>query len=141
MPSGGSPSEPAGTLVTDREGVIVRWEDDCATVFGHSPQDALGRTLDLVVPPALQARHWRGFGRAVASGELKRPGKTLRLPAIHKDGRVISLQIDDAKLVKDRDGTVVEVSVRPSRGPGWIAAASRPVLAILNLGRRFSRLR
>src|SRR5919201_2495466 len=88
-------------LVADKDGVIRRWDDECIDVFGYAPEEALGQTLDLVVPPALQARHWRGFNKAVASGKLKRPGKTLRVPAIHSSGKVISLQIDDATLVRD----------------------------------------
>src|SRR4051795_5342359 len=42
-------------LVVDREGVIRRWESECAGVFGYSSEEALGETLDLVVPRALQA--------------------------------------------------------------------------------------
>jgi PAS domain S-box-containing protein len=116
--------------------VIRRWEDECVGVFGYSAEEAIGQTLDLVVPAPLQARHWRGFGRAVESGQLKRPGKTLRVPAVHKSGKVISLQIDHATLVCDADGTVREVTVTPSVGPAWVAAVSRPALAALGL---FSR--
>jgi PAS domain S-box-containing protein len=122
-------------LVTDRDGVIRRWETECVDVFGYSSDEAVGQTLDLVVPPVLQARHWRGFGRAVASGQLKRPGKSLKVPAVHKTGKIISLQIDDAALIRGADGTVGEVTATPSTGPAWVAAVSRPVLAVLGLVR------
>jgi hypothetical protein len=89
----------------------------------------------LVVPPALQARHWRGFSRAVESGQLKRPGKTLRVPAIHKSGKVVSLQLDGATLVANAEGAVDQVTLTPSIGPAWVAAVSRPALAVLGLGR------
>jgi PAS domain S-box-containing protein len=123
-------------LVTDRDGVIRRWDSECVGVFGYSSEEAVGQTLDLVVPPALQGLHWRGFNRAVASGQLKRPGKTLKVPAVHKSGKIFSLQIDDATLIRDTDGTVGEVTVTPSKGPAWVAAVSRPVLAVLGLLRR-----
>ena len=123
-------------LATDREGVIRRWEGACVNVFGYSPEEAVGQTLDLVVPPALQKRHWRGFNRAVASGQLKRPGKTLKVPAVHKNGKIISLQIDDATLTRDAEGTVNGVTVTPSIGSVWVAAVSWPVLALLGLWRR-----
>jgi PAS domain S-box-containing protein len=122
-------------LVADRDGVIRRWGSECVGVFGYSAEEAVGQTLDLVVPPALQARHWRGFNRAVTSGPLKRPGKTLKVPAVHKSGKIISLQIDHATLIRDADGTVSEVTVTPSRGPAWVATMSRPALALLGLGR------
>jgi PAS domain S-box-containing protein len=123
-------------LVTDQDGVICRWDSACVRVFGHSSEEAIGETLDLVVPPALQARHWRGFNRAVSSGQLKRPGKTLRLPAVHKSGKIISLQIDNAALIRGADGSVDAVTVAPSIGPAWVAAVSRPALAVLGLRRR-----
>ena len=123
-------------LVTDRDGVIRAWESDCVGVFGYSSDEAIGKTLDLVVPPALQARHWRGFNRAVTSGQLKRPGKTLKVPAVHKSGKIISLQIDNATLIRGVDGSVDAVTVTPSIGPAWVAAVSRPALAALGLKRR-----
>ena len=104
-------------------------------VFGYSSEEAVGQTLDLVVPPALQARHWRGFNKAVASGQLMRPGKTLKVPAVHKSGKIISLQLDDATLIRDAEGTVGEVAVTPSIGPAWVATVSRPALAALGVGR------
>ena len=122
-------------LVVDREGVIRRWESECARVFGYSSEEAIGKTLDLVVPSALQARHWRGFNRAVASGQLKRAGKTLKVPAVHKSGKIISLQIDNATLLPGVDGAVDSVTVTPSVGPAWVAAVSRPALAVLGLRR------
>jgi PAS domain S-box-containing protein len=122
-------------LVTDRDGVIRHWDSECVRVFGYSSEEAIGKTLDLVVPPALQARHWRGFNRAVTSGQLKRPGKTLKVPAIEKGGRIISLRIDNATLIRDADGSVDAVTVTPSIGPAWVAAVSRPAFAVLGLGR------
>jgi PAS domain-containing protein len=56
-------------LVTDRDGVIRRWDSECVGVFGYSSEEAVGLTLDLIVPPALQARHWRGFNDSVAIGD------------------------------------------------------------------------
>lgn len=127
---------PHRALVTDREGVIRRWGSACVSVFGYSSEEAVGQTLDLVVPPALQKRHWRGFNRAVSSGQLKRPGKTLKVPAVHKNGKIISLQLDDATLTRDADGAVSGVTVTPSTGSAWVAAVSRPALALLGLRSR-----
>jgi PAS domain S-box-containing protein len=123
-------------LVVDREGVIRAWDGDCAEVFGYSEEEALGKTLDLVVPPPLQKLHWRGFNRAVATGKLKRPGKTLRVPAVQKGGKLVSLQLEDTELVRGSDARVAQVAVSPSRGPRWISALSRPLLAVMSLGRR-----
>jgi PAS domain S-box-containing protein len=122
-------------IVADREGVIRRWDGECANVFGHSSEEALGQSLDLIVPPALQARHWRGFDRAINTGQFKRPGATLKLPAVHKSGAIISIEISDAAFIRAEDGTVDGVSLTPSKGPAWVAAVFRPVLALLNLGR------
>jgi hypothetical protein len=54
---------------------------------------------------------------------------------VHKSGRIVSLQLDDVALIRDPDGTVGKVTLTPSTGPAWIAAVSRPALAVLGLGR------
>jgi PAS domain S-box-containing protein len=123
-------------LVADRDGVIREWDSRCAEVFGYRAEEAIGQTLDLIVPPPLQKLHWRGFQKAVSTGDLKRPGKTLRVPAVHQSGALISLQLDDTGLGLDAAGNVVRVSVTPSRGPRWVTFVSRPVLAALRLAHR-----
>ena len=120
-------------ITADREGVIRHWGREAENVFGYTSDEALGRKVDLIIPPVLHARHWRGFDKAVNSGQLKRPGKTLKVPAVHKSGTIVP--ISGSLALRINDGTVDAVTLTLfGQGPGWTAAAWRAVLALLNVG-------
>jgi PAS domain S-box-containing protein len=127
-------------IVADRDGVIRRWDSECVRVFGYTSEEALGHKLDLIVPPVLQARHWRGFNKAVNTGQLKRPGATLKIPAVHKSGTLISVQLTDATLARADDGSVDRVTLTLlGQGPWWAAVAWRAVLVLLKAGQVLRR--
>jgi PAS domain S-box-containing protein len=69
-------------VVADAEGVIRHWNDDARRLFGHEAGEALGRSLDLIVPPDLRERHWAGLRRAAASGEMKRDRTATNVPVL-----------------------------------------------------------
>ena len=78
-------------VICDRDGVIRFWNVAAERLFGFTKTDALGKSLDLIIPERLRQRHWAGYDKAMASGET-RPGRDLlRVPAIHKDGRRLSI--------------------------------------------------
>ena len=117
------------SIVADREGVITQWGVECAELFGYSSEEAVGQRVDLIIPPVLQARHWRGFGRAVDTGKLKRTGKTLKVPAIHKTGAVLAIE-GVLTLNSADDGTVDAVTLTLlGEGPSWGPTFWRAVLA------------
>src|SRR6516162_804467 len=62
---------PDGIIFADREGVIQIWNGAAAELFGYLPGDAVGHSLDIIVPEHLRHAHWEGFGKAVASGHTK----------------------------------------------------------------------
>ncbi|MFN2612639.1 MAG: PAS domain S-box protein [Solirubrobacterales bacterium] len=120
-------------VVADRDGVIQRWGSELESVFGWSPEEAVGRKVDLIIPPVLRERHWRGFHNAINSGQLKRPGE-LKVPAINKSGAVIPVQ-GVLAITGGDDGTVDGVTLTVlGRGPRWKGSAWRLALAPLNLG-------
>ena len=84
---------PDAIIFADREGVIRLWNAGAQAVFGYQPEEALGQTLDLIVPERLRERHWKGFRRVMATG-VTRYGREelLAVPAIGKDGGRISVE-------------------------------------------------
>jgi PAS domain S-box-containing protein len=121
------------TIVSDREGVITHWGDECAKTYGYSAEEALGELVTLIIPPVLHERHWRGFNKAVSSGRLKRD-RPLKVPAIHKSGAVLAVEGRLGLDLAD-DGTVDAVTLRNfSEGPGWRRTIWRAVLAVLKAG-------
>lgn len=56
-------------VIADPSGVIRFWSGGAETAFGHTADEAVGRTLDLIIPAEHREAHWNGFRRAIASGE------------------------------------------------------------------------
>jgi PAS domain S-box-containing protein len=78
-------------VICDRDGVIRFWNVAAERLFGFTKSDALGKSLDLIIPERLRERHWAGYDRAMASGETSPGRDLLRVPAVHKDGRRLSI--------------------------------------------------
>jgi PAS domain S-box-containing protein len=64
------------TVAADRDGVIRHWGREWENVFGYTSEEAIGRKVDLIIPPVLHARHWRGFNKAIQAGHLRNPIRT-----------------------------------------------------------------
>jgi len=78
-------------VICDREGVIRFWNAAAERLFGFARTDALGKSLDLIIPERLRERHWAGFTRTMATGQTRYQHDVLRVPAMHKDGRTLSI--------------------------------------------------
>ena len=84
---------PDAVIVADHEGKIRFWNRAASRIFGFAETEALGQTLDLIVPERLRARHWEGYNR-VMTGAPSRYGEgdLLSVPAMRKDGSRISIE-------------------------------------------------
>ena len=78
-------------VVADAQGRIVVWNAAAERLFGHSKVEAIGCSLDLIIPERQRARHWAGYGKVMQSGETRYGTQLLRVPAQHKDGRRLSI--------------------------------------------------
>ena len=122
------------TINADTDGVIRHWGPEVQNIFGYAPEEAIGRKIDLIIPPVLHARHWRGFHKAIQTGRMKSPEPDLKIPAVHKDGAIIPLR-GTLALTHADDGTVDgAMATIYGRGPAWRGAAWRVALARLKLG-------
>ena len=92
-------------LIADRRGIIRFWNRGAELIFGYSPPEALGQSLDLIIPEMLRQRHWDGYWRVMASGETKYQTGLLTSPGIRKDGSRVSLEFSMV-LLHDADGTM-----------------------------------
>jgi PAS domain S-box-containing protein len=75
-------------ILADRTGVIRFWSEAATAAFGYGADEALGRTLDLIVPPDYREAHWNGFRRAVESGAAEVEGQAVPFPVRHADGKI-----------------------------------------------------
>ncbi|MEA2756851.1 MAG: hypothetical protein QOJ54_3140 [Aliidongia sp.] len=80
-------------IATDRGGVVNFWNQGAVRIFGFPANEAVGQSLDLIIPENLRPRHWDGYQRVMATGESRyADGELLSVPAITKDGRRISVE-------------------------------------------------
>jgi PAS domain S-box-containing protein len=87
-------------ISADRSGTIMRWNRASTALFGYSAEEALGQSLDLIIPEHLRAAHWKAFDAALESGTMKLAGRPTLTRAAHKDGRRLYIEMTFA-LVKD----------------------------------------
>jgi PAS domain S-box-containing protein len=78
-------------VVADPGGVIKLWSHAAERLFGFTPAEALGNSLDLIIPVRYRERHWAGYERTMASRKTRYEHDVLRVPAVHKDGRALSI--------------------------------------------------
>lgn len=93
-------------VASDAAGRIVAWNPGAARIFGFSEAQALGASLDIIIPEPLRARHWDGYRQTVATGRSRYgAGDLLAVPGLCKDGRRISIEFTIV-LMKDAGGQV-----------------------------------
>ena len=85
-------------VAADPSGAIVLWNPAAERMFGHTEAEALGQSLDIITPERLRARHWEGYRQSMATGTTKYGNDLLRVPAVHKDGRPMSIAFTVAML-------------------------------------------
>ena len=85
-------------IVSDASGAIILWNAAAERMFGYTEAEALGNSLDLITPERLRARHWEGYHKSMATGITKYGNDLLRVPAVHKDGRAMSIAFTVAML-------------------------------------------
>ena len=78
-------------VVCDVTGLITLWNPASERMFGHTEAQALGQSLDIIIPERQRARHWDGFNKTAASGITKYGDALLKVPALHSDGRTLSI--------------------------------------------------
>ena len=105
------------TLKVDTTGRILHWTADAEALLGYSKLEAVGQSIELIIPPHLRGRHRAGFGRYVQTAVSHLPEVAIS-PAVHKTGTIVKLQI----------------SVRPVYGEGQKIVAVEAVMSLLPAG-------
>ena len=86
-------NSPDGILICDSNGTIRYWNGGAERIFGFPRDAAVGASLDLIIPERLRARHWAGWRGAMSTGRTKyAEGQLLSVPAVHAEGRRLSIE-------------------------------------------------
>jgi PAS domain S-box-containing protein len=90
-------------IFADTKGIIQTWNPGAEVLFGYPAEEAIGKSLDIIIPEKLRKAHWDGYNRAVSSGETKYGRRTMITRAIHRNGEQIYVDMSFA-VVKNRAG-------------------------------------
>ena len=85
-------------VFSDCDGVIRLWNSGAEAMFGYRAEEALGQSLDLIVPERQRSRHWEGYTKVMATGVTRYGRELLAVPALTKDGKRISIEFSIALL-------------------------------------------
>jgi PAS domain S-box-containing protein len=97
-------------IATDRDGVIRFWNPGAERMFQYRADEALGQSLDLIIPERLRARHWSGYRHFMQTGRSRYgDGDLLAVPGVRKDGTRLSLEFTVVAL-KGGDGGIAGVA-------------------------------
>ncbi len=92
---------PDAILFADREGLIRLWNSGAERIFGLQADQAIGQSLDLIIPEKLRERHWDGYHKTMQTGETRYGTELLAVPALHADGHRLSTEFSIVMLTGD----------------------------------------
>jgi PAS domain S-box-containing protein len=98
-------------IYADRQGLIRRWNAAAAALFGYSPAQALGRSLDLIIPEYLHAAHWSTFDRAMQTGVTRLHGQATVTKALTADGGTLYAEMSFAVVTDDNGQTIGSIAI------------------------------
>jgi len=94
-------------IAADKDGVIRFWNPGAERIFGYKAEEAIGASLDIIIPERLRPRHWEGYRHVLSGGESRYGhGDILAVPSVRKDGVAISIEFTIVSL-HDETGRVV----------------------------------
>ena len=95
----------------DRQGLIELWNPAAETMFGFSTTEAIGQSLDIIIPERLREAHWRGFHAAIASGRTRLNGRPTVTRALHKSGATLYVEMSFAMVCAATGDVIGSVAV------------------------------
>jgi PAS domain S-box-containing protein len=99
-------------VAADKNGVIVFWNPGAERIFGYASADAVGHSLDIIIPARLRKRHWDGYHRVMKSGESRYGhGDILAVPAIKKNGTGLSIEFSIIPLRNEADELIGLIAI------------------------------
>jgi len=99
-------SMPEALIYCDREGIIQIWNNGAEKAFGWTAAEAVGQSLDLIIPERMRKAHWDGFHHAIARGGVK-PGRgSMITRSLHKTQEFVYVDVS-FELVHDESGQII----------------------------------
>ena len=100
---------PDAIMFSDREGIIRLWNSGAERIFGFQAEQAIGQSLDIIIPEKLRERHWEGYHKTMKTGETRYGTELLAVPATNAVGNRLSTEFSIVMLTGD-DGKPIGVA-------------------------------
>ena len=98
-------------IFADRDGRIRLWNDAAERLFGYTAEQAVGQSLDIVIPEHLRARHWAGYRMAMESGATKHSGRPMLTKGLHRSGATLYAEMSFAVVRGPEGGILGSIAV------------------------------
>lgn len=98
-------------IAADTDGRIILWNPAAERIFGFTAEEAVGCSLDLIIPERFRERHWAGYHEVMRTGQTRYASEVLRVPALHKNGTPLSIAFTVA-LLRSTEGSTITAIVR-----------------------------
>jgi PAS domain S-box-containing protein len=98
-------------IISDRDENILFWNASAERIFGFTPEEALGKTLSIITPERFRERHSKGYFHTIQTGQTKYVHTLLRVPAVHKDGRSISIAFSVSMLFDEQKQAIAIAAI------------------------------
>jgi PAS domain S-box-containing protein len=96
-------------VICDASGAIALWNPAAERIFGFTECEAIGQSLDLIIPDRLRQRHWDGYHKTLQTGQTRYGHDVLRVPAVNTAGQDMSISFTVALLLA-ADGKVTGIA-------------------------------
>jgi PAS domain S-box-containing protein len=83
-------------IFADQDGIIQIWNPGAEFIFGYTSDEAVGQSIDLIIPEHLRKAHWDGFNRAVSRGTTAYGRRSVITRSLHKSGQQLYVDMSFA---------------------------------------------
>ena len=97
---------PDAVIFAGTDGTIREWNASAEAIFGFSAAEAVGQSLDLIIPEEFRTAHWSAYEGALADRETKYKGRALPTRATRKDGETIYVELSFS-IILDAGGDAI----------------------------------
>jgi len=101
---------PDAIIYADSGGMIRFWNQGAERIFGFTPAEVHGRSLDIIIPANLRRLHWDAYMETMRTGKTRYgSGDVLAVPALRKDGSRVSVEFTILPY-RNREGRMLGVA-------------------------------